>query len=143
MRIITARYLLPSEGSHDAGRIDVAEFLGRFKVIYGHSIKDRFDLFDRSALGHFGSIRTIETDPWISKALGAIGRAILADKAEAANRHYATTDNLPLPFDGATVNRRRSSAVRSAALFQKFKDYTDEAETGGTSMGQRVGRSII
>lgn len=45
MRIITAQYLTSTEDGHGrgdpVGRVDVAEFLGRFKVIYGHAIKDK------------------------------------------------------------------------------------------------------
>lgn len=47
MRIITAYYVArDNAGSQrpmgDMVRVDVAEFLGRFKVIYGQTIKDRY-----------------------------------------------------------------------------------------------------
>lgn len=62
--------------------------------------------------------------PWLQRALHCIGKAILADKADAANRHYEQQrqdGNL-----GPEINaRRRSSAVRAVALFQKFKDYNE------------------
>lgn len=76
--------------------------------------------------------RISEEDPWIAKALAAIGRAILADKAEAAQRHYANFETVPLPFENPTSSvRRRSSALRSAALFQKFKDFArSEVDAG-------------
>lgn len=76
--------------------------------------------------------RGTEEDTWIQQALAALGRAILADKAEAAQRHYTAFDSPPLLYENATSpTRRRSSAIRSAALFQKFKDFAEaEVEDG-------------
>ncbi|EPT25249.1 serine/threonine protein phosphatase [Toxoplasma gondii ME49] len=103
MRLITASPAFNAA----AGSIDVAEFLGRFRVVYSHVIND-----DKRSV------------PWLQRALHCIGKAILADKAEAANRHYEQQrqdGNL-----GPDLNtRRRSSAVRAVALFQKFKDYNE------------------
>lgn len=62
----------------------------------------------------------------MGRALGAIGKQILADKAEAARQHYKTIDdsgNVALYDVEESSKRRRSSALRSAALFQKFTDY--------------------
>lgn len=63
--------------------------------------------------------------PWLSRALHCIGKAILADKADAASRHF---EHQQLPDSGSLCeggSRRRSSAVRAVALFQKFKDYNE------------------
>ena len=63
--------------------------------------------------------------PWLSRALHSIGKAILADKAEAASRHYEQQQLQDGGLLGEAGNRRRSSAVRAVALFQKFKDYNE------------------
>lgn len=63
--------------------------------------------------------------PWLSRALHCIGKAILADKAEAASRHYEQQQLQDGGLMGEGGNRRRSSAVRAVALFQKFKDYNE------------------
>ncbi|CDJ57626.1 serine/threonine protein phosphatase 5, putative [Eimeria maxima] len=109
MRLITAS----SAFNAAAGSIDVAEFLGRFKVVYSNSIKED----PQSKL------------PWLRRALHCIGKAILSDKAEAASRHYQQQQQITQ--EGGIIHdvqqqqqtRRRSSAVRAVALFQKFKDY--------------------
>ncbi|KAL8431442.1 hypothetical protein ACSSS7_005271 [Eimeria intestinalis] len=105
MRLITASPAFNAA----AGSIDVAEFLGRFKVVYSNSIKE-----DPQA-----------KTPWLSRALHCIGKAILADKAEAASRHYEQQQLQDGGLLGEGGNRRRSSAVRAVALFQKFKDYNE------------------
>lgn len=126
MRIITAHYVatnhsVSQRAMGDMIRVDVVEFLGRFKVIYGQTIKDR----DQNAA------------PWITQALEAIGRHILADKAETAERHYNNmSENLLEGLGGTTLltagepplkaSRRRSSTLRSVALLQKFKDFTNK-----------------
>ncbi|XP_026191543.1 serine/threonine-protein phosphatase with EF-hands 1 [Cyclospora cayetanensis] len=96
MRLITASPAFNAA----AGSIDVAEFLGRFKVVYSNSIKE-------------------------DRALHCIGKAILADKAEAASRHYEQQQLQEGGFMGEGGSRRRSSADRAVALFQKFKDYNE------------------
>ncbi|OEH80588.1 serine threonine protein phosphatase [Cyclospora cayetanensis] len=105
MRLITASPAFNAA----AGSIDVAEFLGRFKVVYSNSIKE-----DPQA-----------KTPWLSRALHCIGKAILADKAEAASRHYEQQQLQEGGFMGEGGSRRRSSADRAVALFQKFKDYNE------------------
>ncbi|CDJ49885.1 serine/threonine protein phosphatase 5, putative [Eimeria brunetti] len=119
MRLITAS----SAFNAAAGSIDVAEFLGRFKVVYSNSIRE--DPQSKT--------------PWLRRAFHCIGKAILADKAEAASRHYEQQQLQQLqqlqqqqqqqegqgPLIGDANSRRRSSAVRAVALFQKFKDYNE------------------
>ncbi|KAL8427440.1 hypothetical protein Efla_003887 [Eimeria flavescens] len=105
MRLITASPAFNAA----AGSIDVAEFLGRFKVVYSNSIKE-----DPQA-----------KTPWLTRALHCIGKAILADKAEAASRHYEQQQLQDGGLLGEGGSRRRSSAVRAVALFQKFKDYNE------------------
>ena len=63
--------------------------------------------------------------PWLRRALHCIGKAILADKAEAASRHYEQQQLQEGGFVSDCTSRRRSSAVRAVALFQKFKDYNE------------------
>ncbi|KAL8449350.1 hypothetical protein Emag_003640 [Eimeria magna] len=94
MRLITASPAFNAA----AGSIDVAEFLGRFKVVYSNSIKE-----DPQA-----------KTPWLSRALHCIGKAILADKAEAASRHYEQQQLQDGGLLGEGGNRRRSSAVAEA-----------------------------
>lgn len=103
MRLITASHL--QEGDPSA-RIDAAEFLGRFKVVYGNSLKEKGQKAE-----------------WIQQALATIGKQILADKNEAAGRHYEQQEPTSAPD---VSNRRRSSAVRAVALFQKFKDFNQD-----------------
>ncbi|KAL8270324.1 hypothetical protein Esti_005759 [Eimeria stiedai] len=110
MRLITASPAFNAA----AGSIDVAEFLGRFKVVYSNSIKE--DPQAKTA--------------WLIRALHCIGKAILADKAEAASRHYEQQQLQDGGLLGEGGSRRRSSAVRAVALFQKFKDYNE----GGDGM---------
>eukprot|EP00922_Rhytidocystis_sp_ex-Travisia-forbesii_P032363 GHVS01048091.1.p1 GENE.GHVS01048091.1~~GHVS01048091.1.p1 ORF type:complete len:1000 (-),score=105.05 GHVS01048091.1:214-3213(-) len=105
MRIITSNHVAAGD---PATRIDAAEFLGRFKVMYSTSTETE-------------GLK----DEWIKKALQCIGRMILSDKSEAARRHYESQEH------GAgqeRSSRRRSSAVRAVALFQKFKDYNDQGD---------------
>lgn len=69
--------------------------------------------------------------PWLSRALHCIGKAILADKAEAASRHYEQQQLQDGGLIGEGGSRRRSSAVRAVALFQKFKDYNEGGDGEG------------
>lgn len=67
------------------------------------------------------------------KALPEIGRALLSDKVETAERYYNPCD-LKTAINKAISNsiditRRRSSAIRAVALCQKFQDF-DEIESG-------------
>eukprot|EP01068_Selenidium_serpulae_P013141 Selendium_serpulae@DN5931_c0_g1_i1.p1 len=110
MRLITASHL--QEGDPNA-RIDAAEFLGRFKVVYGNATKE-------NSKG--------EKEEWIQQALQAIGKQILADRNEAAGRHYEQQEPISAP---EVQNRRRSSAIRAVALFQKFKDFNEDSSNEG------------
>lgn len=122
MRIITAHYL-----TRGGSRVDVGEFLGRFKVVYDRAL----------AVSRPRAEKPIVED-WIPGALQLIGRHILADKIDAAERYYSGHMFLsfmePSKEGLGPTERRRSSALRSVALLQKFADYLrDEAQTAQTT----------
>ncbi|UKJ87747.2 protein-serine/threonine phosphatase [Theileria orientalis] len=98
------------DGTTD-GKADIVEFLSKLKVIYSESIKYH------------------PTEEWMEKALPSIGKLILSNRVEAAARYYNPnnkTDNLEKEKN--EINRRRSSAIRAFALFQKFQEYDKAGE---------------
>ncbi|KAF8820394.1 hypothetical protein IE077_000502 [Cardiosporidium cionae] len=103
MRIITANCTMDGE------KVDIAEFLGRFKVIYSKAIS-----------------QTAKDVPWINLALQSIGKAILSDKAETARRYFEEQEVADMTEN--PTERRRSSALRAVALFQKFRDFDSSGD---------------
>lgn len=100
------------DGNPD-GKADIVEFLSKLKVIYS------------------ASIRYNAKEEWMEKALPAIGRVILSNRVEAAARYYnpsQAVDEKTIELGKQEVNRRRSSAIRAFALFQKFQDYDKAGE---------------
>eukprot|EP01071_Lankesteria_metandrocarpae_P008624 Lankesteria_metandrocarpae@DN5006_c0_g1_i3.p1 len=103
MRVITSNHA----ASNDlASRIDAAEFLGRFSVVYRSSVSQR-EL----------------SEVWMKPAVEEIGRLLLSDKKELASRHYGAQQPNVAGYDGST--RRRSSAIRAVAVFERFKEYNE------------------
>ncbi|ORM39625.1 Serine/threonine-protein phosphatase 5 [Babesia sp. Xinjiang] len=90
------------------GKADIVEFLSKLKVIY--SASTRYNI----------------KEEWMEAALPAIGKVILSDRTEAAARYYNPNYNSNAALAKITEEetaRRRSSAIRAVALFQKFQDY--------------------
>ncbi|KAF8820408.1 hypothetical protein IE077_003210 [Cardiosporidium cionae] len=56
----------------------------------------------------------------------SIGRAILADKTETARRYFEEQDAADITEN--PTERRRSSALRAVALFQKFRDFDNSGD---------------
>ncbi|KAK1442071.1 serine/threonine-protein phosphatase 5-related protein [Babesia gibsoni] len=105
---ILMRTILSSCIDNQGGKADIVEFLSKLKVIYS------------------ASTRYEPKEDWLEAALPAIGRVILSDRTDAAARYYNPN------YDPSTAlshmvkddaSRRRSSAIRAVALFQKFQDY--------------------
>ncbi|KAK2197196.1 bifunctional Metallo-dependent phosphatase-like/EF-hand domain pair/Serine-threonine-specific protein phosphatase-bis(5-nucleosyl)-tetraphosphatase/EF-hand domain/Calcineurin-like phosphoesterase domain [Babesia duncani] len=90
-----------------SGKADIVEFLSKLKVIYSASV--RYDIKDQ----------------WIEDAIPALGRVILSDRKEAAARYYDLGEEGQAAKNAAIeeVRRKRSSAIRAVALFQKFQEY--------------------
>ncbi|VWU50431.1 serine/threonine protein phosphatase 7, putative, partial [Hepatocystis sp. ex Piliocolobus tephrosceles] len=85
-------------------KIDVAEFIGKMRVCYRLSINKEYT-----------------DNKQINKLIETIGKYILADSNDLANYHYKFYE------DNDDMNnsdrRKRSSVIKSVALFQKFKNY--------------------
>eukprot|EP00918_Siedleckia_nematoides_P081891 GHVU01179492.1.p1 GENE.GHVU01179492.1~~GHVU01179492.1.p1 ORF type:complete len:142 (+),score=26.57 GHVU01179492.1:327-752(+) len=109
MRVIAANHMQSGDSN---GRIDAAEFLGRFRVVYGNTVKEK-----------------MSADPWVHEVLAAIGRAIMQDKESAAELHYEAQE--VQNYARGAKDRRRSSTVRAVALFQKFKEFKQGKEDDG------------
>ncbi|GBE59700.1 serine threonine phosphatase [Babesia ovata] len=105
---ILMRTILSSCIDNEGGRADIVEFLSKLKVIYSASTRYK-----------------VKAD-WMEAALPAIGRVILSDRTEAAARYYNPNYDPNAAAASASrdeTSRRRSSAIRAVALFQKFQDY--------------------
>lgn len=105
---ILMRTILSSCIDNQGGKADVVEFLSKLKVIY--SASTRYEI----------------KEEWMEAALPAIGKVILSDRTEAAARYYNPNDDASSALARAfkdEATRRRSSAIRAVALFQKFQDY--------------------
>uniref|UniRef100_A0A3B0MWL4 Serine/threonine-protein phosphatase n=1 Tax=Theileria annulata TaxID=5874 RepID=A0A3B0MWL4_THEAN len=93
------------------GKADIVEFLSKLKVIYSASIKYH------------------PTEEWMEKALPSIGRLILSNRVESALKYCNPNNNIEnLEKERLEINRRRSSAIRAFALFQKFQEYDKAGE---------------
>ncbi|GFE53728.1 serine threonine phosphatase [Babesia ovis] len=104
---ILMRTILSSCIDH-GGKADIVEFLSKLKVIY--SASTRYNV----------------KEEWMEAALPAIGRVILSDRTEAAARYYNPScdkETAMAKLASDEMSRRRSSAIRAVALFQKFQDY--------------------
>ncbi|GIX66130.1 serine/threonine protein phosphatase [Babesia caballi] len=105
---ILMRTILSSCIDNQGGKADIVEFLSKLKVIYADSTRYKVK------------------EEWMEAALPAIGRVILSDRTEAAARYYNPnydTSTAIANMSKDDASRRRSSAIRAVALFQKFQDY--------------------
>eukprot|EP00917_Polyrhabdina_sp_WS-2016_P018987 GHVP01040785.1.p1 GENE.GHVP01040785.1~~GHVP01040785.1.p1 ORF type:complete len:1042 (-),score=191.06 GHVP01040785.1:5234-8359(-) len=106
---VLLRSLIPGETEEKDShiRIDAAEFLGRFRVTYNKSLSFTDD----------------PKNGWMRKALEEIGRQLVCDKESITESYYKTRGD-------ESTERRRSSAMKSVALFQKYRlrDVNDRSE---------------
>ncbi|SBT78839.1 serine/threonine protein phosphatase 7, putative [Plasmodium ovale] len=104
VRLINSNSLCNQEKVQENDKIDVAEFIGKMRVCYRLSINKEYTNNEK-----------------IKRLIETIGKHILADSADTANFHYRFYEEQ----DDADCSdrRKRSSVIKSVALFQKFKNY--------------------
>ncbi|SBS87423.1 serine/threonine protein phosphatase 7, putative [Plasmodium ovale curtisi] len=104
VRLINSNSLCNQERVQENDKIDVAEFIGKMRVCYRLSINKEYTNNEK-----------------IKRLIETIGKHILADSADTANFHYRFYEEQ----DDADCSdrRKRSSVIKSVALFQKFKNY--------------------
>eukprot|EP00914_Ancora_sagittata_P020768 GHVO01040948.1.p1 GENE.GHVO01040948.1~~GHVO01040948.1.p1 ORF type:complete len:1106 (+),score=182.30 GHVO01040948.1:262-3579(+) len=96
IKILLRLFLLSlSEGP----KINTVEFLGRFKLFYSNAIRE-----------------STQAPAWVIEALESIGKCLVTNKSDLAKRHYKSVDGM---------DRRRSSALRTVALYEQFKEWSE------------------
>ncbi|EUD65899.1 protein phosphatase [Plasmodium inui San Antonio 1] len=103
VRLINSNSLCNKDSAHENDKIDVAEFIGKMRVCYRLAINKEYINNEK-----------------IRKLIETIGKHILADSADTANFHYKFYEENER---GGSERRKRSSVIKSVALFQKFKNY--------------------
>ncbi|KMZ83793.1 PP1-like protein serine/threonine phosphatase [Plasmodium vivax Brazil I] len=104
VRLINSNSLCNQDSSQESDKIDVAEFIGKMRVCYRLAINKEYTNNEK-----------------IRKLIETIGKHILADSADTANFHYRFYEENN--ESGGSERRKRSSVIKSVALFQKFKNY--------------------
>ncbi|GAW82989.1 serine/threonine protein phosphatase 7 [Plasmodium gonderi] len=104
VRLINSNSLCNKESVQENEKIDVAEFIGKMRVCYRLAINKEYVNNEK-----------------ITKLIETIGKHILADSADTANFHYKFYEDSNAR--GGSERRKRSSVIKSVALFQKFKNY--------------------
>ncbi|CAA9990378.1 serine/threonine protein phosphatase 7, putative [Plasmodium knowlesi strain H] len=104
VRLINSNSLCNRDRAQENDKIDVAEFIGKMRVCYRLAINKEYINNDK-----------------IRKLIETIGKHILADSADTANFHYRFYEENN--ERGGSERRKRSSVIKSVALFQKFKNY--------------------
>ncbi|SCM04680.1 serine/threonine protein phosphatase 7, putative [Plasmodium chabaudi chabaudi] len=104
MRMINSNSLCNKNRVQENDKIDVAEFIGKMRVCYRLAINKEYINNEK-----------------VQKLIETIGKHILADSSEIANFHYRFYEEQD---ESENADRRkRSSVIKSVALFQKFKNF--------------------
>lgn len=104
MRLINSNSLCNKNRIQENDKIDVAEFIGKMRVCYRLAINKEYI-----------------NNAKVQKLIETIGKHILADSSEIANFHYRFYEEQD---ESENADRRkRSSVIKSVALFQKFKNF--------------------
>ncbi|KOB88473.1 hypothetical protein PFDG_02393 [Plasmodium falciparum Dd2] len=104
VRLINSNSLCNNTNLQENDKIDVAEFIGKMRVCYRLSINKDYVNNEK-----------------IQKLIETIGKHILSDSADTANYHYKFYEENNERHN--SERRKRSSVIKSVALFQKFKNY--------------------